>query len=201
MFISIDGIDGAGKTTQISLLCDVLQAEGRHIARFRDPGTTKLGEAVRDILLHREEIPLDRTTEMLLYMACRAQLVAEQIQPALASGSTVICDRYLLANVVYQGCTGELPPEVIWDVGKIATKELLPDKTIVLDLDPEIAFQRIQRGHDRLEKRGLDYFRSVRQGFLEQSKKLGDRCRVVDASQSVDCIHRDIMAFIRSVQT
>ncbi len=113
----------------------------------------------------------------------------------------MVCDRYLLANVVYQGCTGELPPGVIWDVGKIATKELLPDKTIVLDLDPEIAFQRIQRGHDRLEKRGLDYFRSVRQGFESNPKKLGDRCLVVDASQSVDCVHRDIMAFIHSVQT
>lgn len=197
MFISIDGIDGAGKTTQISMLCEVLQSEGRQVARFRDPGTTKLGEAVREILLHREEIPLDRTTEMLLYMACRAQLVSEQIQPALATGCTVVCDRYLLANVVYQGSTGELSPDVIWGVGKVATKGVFPDKTIVLDLDPEVAFQRIQRGHDRLEKRGVDYFHLVRRGFLEQSKVLGDRCQVIDASQSVESIHRDIMEFIR----
>lgn len=198
MFISIDGIDGAGKSTQISLLCTALQTLGKQIAQFRDPGTTKLGEAVRDILLHREDIPLDRTTEMLLYMACRAQLVSEQITPALAKGITVVCDRYLLANVVYQGCSGELSPDVIWSVGQVATQGLLPDKTIVLDLSPEVAFQRIQRGHDRLEKRGLSYFHAVRKGFLDQSKVLGDRCRIVDASQSIELVHQDIMDFVSS---
>lgn len=198
MFISIDGIDGAGKTTQIAMLCEVLENEGSRVARFRDPGTTKLGESIREILLHREDIPLDGTAEMLLYMACRAQLVSEQIIPALERGHTVVCDRFLLANVVYQGTAGSLSPEVIWQVGRIATKGLLPDKTVVLDLDPELAFSRIQRGHDRLEKRGIEYFRAVRRGFIDESRVLGGSCRVVDASLPIEQIHKEIIAFVRS---
>ncbi len=196
MFISIDGIDGAGKTTQLDLLCNALGSLGLTIARFRDPGSTQLGEAVREILLHREEIPLASTSEMLLYMAARAQLVSEELLPALERGDTVVCDRFLLANVVYQGVAGGLPPTTIWSVGRVATQGLRPDKTILLDLDPEVAFTRIQRGQDRLEKRGLEYFRQVREGFLQQVQYLDAPFLVVDATQSVDAIHREIMAFV-----
>ncbi len=106
MFISLDGIDGAGKSTQIKLLAEWLVLRGHNVVSFRDPGATQLGESIRDILLHREEIPLSMKAEMLLYMAARAQLVTEQIEPALAKGQTVLCDRYLLSNVVYQGFAG-----------------------------------------------------------------------------------------------
>ena len=198
MFISLDGVDGAGKSTQIKLLCETLNARGHHVAQFRDPGSTKLGEAVREILLHREDIPLANTAEMLLYMACRAQLVNEQMNPALQLGQTVVCDRFLLANVVYQGAAGGLDVDMLWSVGKCATGGLTPDKTIVLDLDPEIAFTRIQRGQDRLEKRGLDYYRKVRDGFLTEVKKLGSpSCYcVVDASQSIESIHQQILEYV-----
>jgi len=198
MFISLDGVDGAGKSTQIKLLCDALTARGHEVSQFRDPGSTKLGEAVREILLHREEIPLANTAEMLLYMACRAQLVSEQLNPALQSGQTVVCDRFLLANVVYQGSAGGLDVDTLWSVGNCATGGLSPDKTIVLDLDPEIAFTRIQRGQDRLEKRGLDYFRKVRNGFLAEVKKLGPpNCYcVVDASQSIESVHQQILEYL-----
>ena len=198
MFISLDGVDGAGKSTQIKLLCDALTARGHQVSQFRDPGSTKLGEAVREILLHREDIPLANTAEMLLYMACRAQLVNEQLSPALQSGQTVVCDRFLLANVVYQGSASGLDVEALWSVGNCATGGLSPDKTIVLDLDPEVAFTRIQRGQDRLEKRGLDYFRKVRNGFLTEVKKLGppSRYRVVDASQSIESVHQQILEYV-----
>ena len=200
MFISLDGIDGAGKSTQIDLLRKHLESKGDRVVCFRDPGSTKLGEAVREILLHREDIPLANTSEMLLYMAARAQLVAEQLRPALAEGATVICDRFLLANVVYQGVAGGLDVNDLWSVGKCATGGLFPDATIVLDLDPEIAFTRIQRGPDRLEKRGLAYFRLVRQGFLDQISKVGGRFATVDAGQEIEQIHLQIVQFVEQIR-
>jgi dTMP kinase len=196
MFITIDGIDGAGKSTQLDLLCELLRSQGRRIARFRDPGSTPLGEAIREILLHREDIPLCSTSEMLLYMASRAQLVHDLLAPAIERGETVVSDRFLLANVVYQGSAGGMSPNLIWQVGKIATKGLEPDKTILLDLPPEVAFRRIQRGQDRLEKRGLDYFERVRSGFLEQVPFAGPEHLVVDATQDVETIHRQIASFV-----
>lgn len=196
MFISLDGIDGAGKSTQIDLLCDVLSHAGHRVSRFRDPGTTALGESIREILLHREDIPLAMTSEMLLYMAARSQLVSEQIRPALAEGHVVVCDRFLLANIVYQGVAGGLNVEELWSVGNCATGGLRPDKTIVLDIDPQLAFQRIQRGHDRLEKRGLEYFQRVREGFLSQANRASSEWLIVDASLPVQDIHRQIASFV-----
>ncbi len=201
MFISLDGIDGAGKSTQIDLLRTHLESQGKVVACFRDPGSTKLGEAIREILLHREDIPLANTSEMLLYMAARAQLVADQIRPALEAGATVICDRFLLANVVYQGVAGGLDVEELWGVGKCATGGLSPDVTIVLDIDPEIAVTRLQRGPDRLEKRGIEYFRKVRQGFLEQVSRASRYSLVVDATQSIESIQNEICQFVDNMDS
>lgn len=198
MFITLDGIDGAGKSTQIALLGDWLASQGHAVAKFRDPGSTKLGEAVREILLHREDIPLANTAEMLLYMSARAQLVAEQIRPALERNETVICDRFLLSNVVYQGCAGGLAVDELWLVGNCATQGLVPDICIVLDLEPELAFTRIQRGHDRLEKRGVDYFRLVRNGFLSQASRAGRKSLIVDATQTPMDVHSAIKRFLSS---
>jgi dTMP kinase len=200
MFISLDGIDGAGKSTQIDLLRAHLESLGQTVACFRDPGSTKLGEAIREILLHREDIPLAGTAEMLLYMAARAQLVADQIRPALDSGATVICDRFLLANVVYQGVAGGLNVDELWSVGRCATGGLSPDVTVILDLEPEAAAARIQRGADRLEKRGIEYFKKVRLGFLEQVQRASSKSLVVDASGSVDNIHSLIRTFVDAQQ-
>ena len=197
MFITLDGIDGGGKSTQIELLAKWLESEGRSVQTHRDPGSTKLGTAVREILLHREDIPLANTTEMLLYMAARAQLVAENIRPALESGVTIVCDRFLLANVVYQGSAGGLDVQELWQVGKIATAGCMPDVTIVLDIDPQIAASRIQRGQDRLEKRGIEYFKKVREGVLAQLPRCGGLTAVIDADQDVQSIHQQIVAVMK----
>jgi dTMP kinase len=198
MFISLDGIDGAGKSTQIDLLREWFESQGHEVLCFRDPGATRLGESIREILLHREDIPLSMTAEMLLYMASRAQLVADEIKPALAQNKTVISDRFLLANVVYQGSAGGLSVDDVWSIGNIATTGLRPDITIVLDLDASEAAKRLTRGQDRLEKRGLAYFEAVRQGFLEQHMRASQRSYVVDASKAPPEVHSTICRLIQS---
>ncbi len=193
IFVSLDGVDGAGKSTQIKLLVDRYEQRGRKVISLRDPGGTKLGETLREILLHRQEIPLAMKSEMLLYMASRAQLVAEVIRPALADGQVVISDRYLLANVVYQGCGGGEDPDQIWQVGMIATGGLLPHLTCILDLPVEISMARLTRELDRLESRGLDFMNNVRQGFLKQASRLGNAVEIIDALLDPQQIHARIV--------
>ncbi len=193
MFVSLDGIDGGGKSTQLTMLADYLRQRGFEVAIFRDPGSSKLGEAVRDLLLHREEVPIGMTSEMLLYMAARAQLVHEMIRPALEKGKVVLCDRFLLANVVYQGCGGGLSLEALWQVGEIATDGLAPDLTVVLDLPVEVARARVGGSKDRLEKRSGEFFERVRTGFLEQVSRASKHFLVVDATHSIEDVHTQIV--------
>lgn len=198
-FITLDGIDGGGKSTQVDMLRKWLIAQGKTCCTFRDPGSTLLGEALREILLHRHEIPLAAPSEMLVYMASRAQLVEEVLRPALLSHEYVITDRYLLANVVYQGVAGGLKPDDIWQVGRIATGGLAPDLTIVLDLPVELAAARIERSRDRLESRGVAYFQRVRQGFLEQYANAGGTAVVIDASQSIDAVSQQVIQAVAHI--
>jgi len=192
MFFSIDGGDGAGKSTQIPLFCDWLRSRGLEVASCRDPGSTRLGEAVRRILLDAHDFPMGRMSEMLLYMAARAQLTEEVIRPALAAGKTVVCDRYLLANVVYQGHAGGLDVGSLWQVGLIATGGLLPDLTIVLDLPVEKAAARRTRPLDRMEQQGREFHERVRRGFLDEAARQPDRIVVVQADRSVDEVQQAV---------
>lgn len=196
MFLSIDGGDGAGKSTQIELLCRWLRGLGFSVVTCRDPGSTPLGEAVREILLHRHELPLGPRSEMLLYMAARAQLVDEVIRPALLAGKLVICDRYLLANVVYQGYAGGLDPATVWQLGYVATDHLLPDLTIVLDVPVAVAAKRLAGSADRLESRGAEYHEKVRQGFLTEAARQPQQVVVVDASGTVEQVQSEIQSAV-----
>lgn len=191
-FISFDGIDGSGKSTQLQLFADYLTGLGHEVATFRDPGTTKLGEAIRDVLLHREDIPIAMTAEMLLYMSARAQLVAEQIKPALDAGKIVLCDRYLLANVVYQGHGGGLDIDTIWQVGYVATAGLQPDLTFIFDVDLAVAMERVGTTQDRLEKRGVEFFERLRNGYLVEAPRL-PRYEIVEGSDTPEKIHQEIL--------
>lgn len=199
-FISLDGVDGCGKSTQIKLLTQWFEDRDLPVLVVRDPGGTALGESLREILLHRTEIPLGNTAEMLLYMASRAQLMQEKVLPALKSGQVVITDRFLLANVAYQSCNG-VAAEEIWQVGRIATSGRMPDLTFLLDIDPSISFQRMQDKLDRLESRGIDYMRQVRNSFRNESSRLGDSVVTVDASQSIENVHRCIIQALQSKLT
>ncbi|MEX0587056.1 MAG: dTMP kinase [Pirellulales bacterium] len=190
MFFTFDGVDGVGKTTQMDLFCGWLREQGREVVVCRDPASTPLGEKVRAILLQSgPETPIGRRSEMLLYMAARAQLVDEVIHPALAAGKVVISDRFLLANVVYQGHAGGLDVDVLWQVGRVATEGVEPDLTFLLDMPHHEATQRIDRPLDRMELQGEEFRARLRTGFLAEARRFPDRIRVIDASQSIEAVH------------
>jgi dTMP kinase len=194
LFFSIDGGDGTGKSTQVGLFCDWLREQGCNVLACRDPGSTRLGEAVCGLLLDRHDLAIARNAEMLLYMAARAQLVEEVIRPALAQGKTVVTDRYLLANVVYQGHAGGLDVETLWQVGRVATGGLMPGLTIVLDMPATAAAARIARQLDRMEQQGADFHARVREGFLTEARRQPGEMVVVDAARPVDEVQADIRA-------
>jgi dTMP kinase len=197
MFISIDGGDGAGKSTQVEQLCNWLRQQGRELVTCRDPGSTKLGEAVRNILLNRHDLEIHRRSEMFLYMAARTQMVEEVIRPALESGKTVVSDRYLLANVAYQGYGGGLDVDTLWNVGRVATGGLMPDVTIVLDLPSEAASARISRPLDRMELQGAAFHARVREGFLAEAAKRPESMVVVSANGTIEEVQTAIRNAIR----
>jgi dTMP kinase len=192
MFVSIDGIDGSGKSTQVQLLAQWLRQLGHEVVTCRDPGSTPLGEAVRGILLDRHDLGIHRRSEMLLYMAARAQLVEEVIRPALAQAKLVLSDRFLLANAVYQGHAGGLDVPTLWAVGQIATGELMPDLTIVLDMPARAAADRLQRPLDRMELQGAAFHQRVREGFLAEAARCPERIVVLDAARPVEEVQEEI---------
>jgi len=197
MFFSIDGGDGAGKSTQVALFFDWLQAGGREVVTCRDPGSTRLGEATRELLLGRKDLRIGRRGEMFLYMAARAQLVEELIRPALEQGKTVVSDRYLLSNVVYQGHAGGLDVETLWEVGHVATGGLMPDLTIVLDMPAAAAAARLRRALDRMEQQGDAFHARVRQGFLDEAARRPEAIVVVDAARPIEQVQADVRRLAR----
>ncbi len=192
MFFSLDGADGVGKSTQVTLLQGWLEDRGREVVACRDPGATPLGERIRSLLLHADDVAIDRMSELLLYMAARAQLVAEVIRPALATGKDVVSDRYLLASVVYQGHAGGLKTDDIWTIGQAAAGGILPDLTIVLDAEATVTEQRMKRTRDRMENQGEAFRARLRDGYLAEAAKQPGRIVVIDAARSIDAVQSDI---------
>jgi dTMP kinase len=156
-----------------------------------DPGGTETGKLLRTLLLEQKNA-INLPCEALLFMASRAQLVGEIIRPALACGTLVICDRFLLANVVYQGHAGGLDPGLLWRIGRMATEGLEPDLTLILDLPPEVAATRLSGPRDRLESRPLEYQQRVREGFRSEALAHPDTMRLLDASGSVEQVQAAI---------
>jgi len=180
LFLSLDGLDGTGKSTQCRLLADWLRVQGRMVTSCSDPGGTATGDSVRKILLdpHR---PMSAACEALLFMASRAQLVDEVIRPALRNGHVVISDRFLLATIVYQGHAGGLDADLLGKIGRLATGGLEPDLTLVLDAPVEVALARQKSQADRFEIREHDFQQRVRAGFLAEAGRNPGIVRVVDA--------------------
>ncbi len=197
-FISLDGLDGSGKSTQCRLLADWLREAGRDVTTCIDPGGTALGAELRSIVLHHR-CDMDRMCEALLFMASRAQLLAEVVRPALAAGKTVISDRFLLANIVYQGHAGGLDVERLRQMGRFAAGDLEPVLTVVLDLPPERAAARRNRPADRIESRDVAYHVRLREGFLAEARRRPERIRVVDATATIERVQEAIRGEVASL--
>jgi dTMP kinase len=195
-FISFEGIDFSGKSTQIKMLKEYLEQNGQSVYVLREPGGTEISERIREILLDKEHMHLHPRAEMLLFSAARAQVTNEKIIPLLQNGEFVIADRFVDSTTAYQGFGRNLEQEMINHVNKFATFGLLPSKTFYLDIDPEAAFSRKEnRGQeaDRLEEAGLDFFKKVTAGYRKLAKMQPNRFVILDAAQVVEDIHRLII--------
>ena len=196
-FIVFDGPDGSGKSTQFSRFAEAAAGAGVELETVREPGGTEIGERIRAILLDPAHESMDLRAEMLLYMAARAQLVAERIRPALHHKKLVLADRYVSSTLAYQGHAGGLGREAIEATAAIATGGLRADLTVVFDVDGQTARQRIGPEKDRIESRDEAYHALVRAGYLAQAEQDPDRVAVVDSTEPVDLVFRKLCELVR----
>ena len=214
-FIVFDGPDGCGKTTQLKNLIAKLDHAGVKYRRLREPGGTPIGEQIRELLLSTKNTDMDVRCEMLLYMASRAQLVHDQIKPALAAGECVLADRFASSTMAYQGGGGGMDLQQIAQVAGIAVADAWPHLTVIFDLDTDLAMARLnplwnggksRQKHsdqhalfhddhvkDRIEQRARDYFQRVRENYLWQAQQWPERYRIVDAGKSIAQVEKQVM--------
>ena len=200
LFITFEGTDGAGKTTQIQRLTADLRQTGYDVCLTREPGGTPISEQIRDMLLNPDHSEMAATTELLLYAASRAQHVSEVIKPALEAGKVVISSRFADAMVVYQGYGRGLDLERINHLNRIATDGVTPDVTFVLDLPVEIGLQRVQnsRGElDRLEREKIEFHRRLREGYQILAKQEPQRLKIIDSQVNSEQVYAQIQAIIQ----
>ena len=195
MFVTFEGLDGSGKSTQAELLRVRLQADGVEVVSTREPGGTELGEGVRNLVLHGGDV--GPWAEALLYVAARAQLVDDVIRPALERGAAVICDRYVDSSVAYQGIGRQLGLDRILDLNLAAVGGLLPDRTFLLELDPDEVASRIQRDYDRLEREGDDFRRRAADGYRRLAARFPERIVVLDAARPANDIAEEVYGALR----
>lgn len=200
LFITFEGGEGCGKSTQIKLLAQALQERGYSVLQLREPGGTAVGERVRDVLLAKENVAMDPVAELMLYEAARAQIVAELIRPALAEGKIVLCDRFYDSTIAYQGFGRGLDIQLIKSLNEAATGGLRPDLTLLLMIDPAEGLARakgVTGGDgegDRIEAAGLEFHTRVQEGFAYMAQLEPERIAVVGAQGSVADVHDAVMA-------
>ncbi len=200
-FISFEGGDGSGKSTQINLLKQYLENKGYEVVFSREPGGTKIGEKIREIILDVENKEMTGEAEALLYAAARAQHVGELIIPSLNEGKIVILDRFIDSSLVYQGMARGLGVDEVRMINEFGTKKILPNISIYLDLHAEkgLGRKKEQAKLDRLESEGISFHEKVREGYLKNAKENADRFIVVDASKKIEDIHKEIVLSVEKI--
>ena len=195
MFVTFEGLDGCGKTTQAVLLADALRGDGVEVVSTREPGGTPLGEAIRDLVLHGGHVA--PWAEAALYAASRAQHVDGVIRPALERGATVVCDRYIDSSVAYQGVGRGLGLEEVLALNLAVVGGLLPDRTVLVEIDPETAAERVGSSGDRIERDGIALWRRVAGAYRTLAKRYPERYVVVDGRRSVAEVAEEIRDRLR----
>lgn len=201
-FITFEGIEGAGKSSLQKTLVAALAAQGRVVCATREPGGTPLAEEIRALALNRRAEGMPATTELLLMFAARATHVAQRIEPALARGEWVLCDRFTDATRAYQGAGRGIPPEAIEALAEVAHPGLAPDLTLLLDLPPDTGLARARQrsaAGDRFEDEALEFFARVRAGYLQLAKREPQRFRVLDATQSPDALRDAALEYLAAL--
>ena len=198
LFITFEGADGCGKTTQLKLLAEYLTNKGLEVVITREPGAKGLGEKVREILLNYDGEVSDRC-ESFLFLADRAQHIDMIINPAIAQGKIILCDRHTDSSVAYQGYGRGLSIERINMLNNLAVNGRYPDMTLVFDIDVETSLKRVGDEKDRMESAGMEFFNRVRNGYLEIAKQEPNRVKVLDARKSIDEIHKDVIELIEEL--
>jgi len=196
LFITFEGVDGCGKSTQLELLKDYFIKSGRKVVVTREPGAKGLGETIRTILLDYDGDVSDRC-ESFLFLADRAQNIDIIVKPALKEGKIVLCDRHTDSSAAYQGYGRGLDIEQINYLNDLATNSLKPDLTFVFDIDTETSMARVGKNQDRMEKEGIEFQNRVRKGYLEIARKEPNRVKVINASKSIEEIHNEVLKIIK----
>ena len=197
-FITIEGTDGSGKSTQIELLMDYLRKKGADVIFTREPGGTQISEKIREIILDVDNSEMTGITEALLYAAARSQHVEEKIIPALEAGKIIICDRFVDSSIAYQGAARGLGAEKIMGINEAALHGIMPDMTLFFYLSPEkgILRKKNERALDRLEKEKMDFHEKVYEGYKNLCKKYPERIKPIDADRSIDEVHSEVIEVI-----
>ncbi len=202
LFITFEGTEGCGKSTQINALAARLQDQGQQVLQTREPGGTPLGEAVRNLLQHDEAgAGMSPEAELLLFTASRAQLTRERILPAIAKGEIVLCDRFMDSTTVYQGVARQIDTQAVATINRFAVGEARPDLTILIDLPPEVGMARVHARSDgqldRIEQEAIEFFQAVRTGYLKLAESEPERFLVLDGSASVEVLEQQIWAAVQ----
>nr|WP_072974862.1 dTMP kinase [Tissierella praeacuta] len=202
LFIALEGPDGSGKSTIIKLIGNYLKDKGIEFVMTREPGGTLIGEEIRHIILDKKNINMGAETEALLYAASRGQHIHEKILPSLESGKIVLCDRFVLSSLAYQGVGRNLGIEEVKSINDFAIKGVYPDLILFFHVDPEITLERkTQNGGDRLEEEGNDFHRTVYEGYMELLKMYPKNIKIIDATKSIEEVLRESIKEVEDLLT